>query len=233
MAKEAENLDVRHATGSNGGRESIEETLGNIWAGVLRVPHVEKHANFFEIGGDSLKAMEVISRVREVLQVDLPLISFFEEPTVVHLAEVLSGQHSELEDSLSEIWAEVLHVQRVERDANFFEIGGDSLRAMDVIARVSDVLHIDLPLVAFFEEPTIRHLADVLSAIQESTADNLAKIWAEILRVSEVERDANFFDIGGDSLKAMEVIARVNEVLKVDLPLIVFSKSPRWTTWLR
>ena len=229
MGNEAKGLDVQLASGANGGRESVEDALANIWASVLRLPRVDKHANFFEIGGDSLKAMEVVSRVREVLQLDLPLISFFEDPTVHHLAEVLSGGHTELQAALAQIWAEVLHLQQVDRNVNFFEIGGDSLKAMEVIARVSEVLHVDLPLIAFFEDPTIRHLAEVLSAGQESTADQLAKIWANVLRVPQVANDANFFDIGGDSLKAMEVIVRVSQVLHVDLPLIAFFEDPTIT----
>ena len=226
MGNETKDLNVRSVAGLNGGRKSIEDALGNIWAGVLNLPRVDKHANFFEIGGDSLKAMEVISRVRDVLQVDLPLISFFEEPTVHHLAEVLSGRSSDLEGALTRIWAEVLHLENVDRGANFFEIGGDSLKAMEVIARVGDELQIELPLIAFFEDPTIRHLAEVLSAGQQNTADKLAKIWAEVLRVPQVARGDNFFDIGGDSLKAMEVISRVSEAMQVDLPLIAFFEDP-------
>jgi acyl carrier protein len=69
-------------------RSPSEEVLSRIFAEVLRVPSVETGANFFDIGGDSLKAMEVIVRVGEVLHVELPLIAFFEGPTVTHLAAV-------------------------------------------------------------------------------------------------------------------------------------------------
>ena len=226
MGKDTKNPEVQLASRVNGGRRSVEAALANIWAEVLRLPEVDTHANFFEIGGDSLKAMEVISRVREALQVDLPLISFFEDPTVHHLVDVLAGGRSEQEQALTRIWAEVLELQEVDRNANFFEIGGDSLKAMEVISRVNEVLNVDLPLIAFFEDPTIQHLVDVLSAGQESSADKLGKIWADVLHVSQVANDANFFDIGGDSLKVMEVIARVNEVLHVDLPLIAFFEDP-------
>src|SRR5271165_5054203 len=229
MAKERANSDRGLASSSNGSRKPVEETLANIWASVLRLPHVDTHANFFEIGGDSLKAMEVIGRVREVLQVDLPLISFFEDPTVNHLAEVLSGARTELEDELANIWQEVLRLSHIDKDANFFEIGGDSLKAMEVIARVSEVLHVDLPLIAFFEDPTVSHLAAVLYGGRSSSEDALANIWAEVLRLPRVETDANFFDLGGDSLKAMEVIGRVSEVLHVDLPLIAFFEDPTVT----
>ena len=226
MAQDTANSGRLLSVGANNGRKAVKETLANIWASVLGLPRVDTNANFFEIGGDSLKAMEVIGRVREVLHADLPLISFFEEPTVDHLAEVLSRERTDLETSLTRIWCEVLRIPRVDRDANFFEISGDSLKAMEVIARVSEVLHVDLPLITFFEQPTIRHLAKVLSQGQESTEAALARIWEDVLRVSQVEPDANFFDIGGDSLKAMEVIVRVNEALRVDLPLIAFFEDP-------
>src|SRR5215813_6764807 len=226
MGNEIVNSQVKTAISSNGRRKSIEEALTNIWSAVLGQARIEKHANFFEIGGDSLKAMEVISRVRELLQADLPLISFFEEPTIEHLAGVLLGGRTELEDAIAGIWADVLGVPYVDKGANFFEIGGDSLKAMEVIAKVSDLLHVDLPLIAFFEEPTVRHLADVLSSGQESTAEQLAEIWKAVLGVSQVEMDASFFDIGGDSLKVMDAIVRVSEVMNVDLPLIAFFEEP-------
>src|SRR5271166_6991868 len=187
MAKERANSDRGLASSSNGSRKPVEETLANIWASVLRLPHVDTHANFFEIGGDSLKAMEVIGRVREVLQVDLPLISFFEDPTVNHLAEVLSGERTELEDALANIWQEVLRLSHIDKQANFFEIGGDSLKAMEVISRVREVLQVDLPLISFFEDPTVHHLAEVLSGERNDLEAALARIWAEVLHRQQVD----------------------------------------------
>src|SRR3954470_23154252 len=72
-----------------GAHQSTRDALVDIWAEVLRLPLVEVDANFFDIGGDSLKAMEVIMRVGEVLQAELPLMAFFEDPTVAHLAAVI------------------------------------------------------------------------------------------------------------------------------------------------
>jgi amino acid adenylation domain-containing protein len=229
MGKETAKSGSGALAAQNGGRKSIEEALGNVWASVLRVSTVDRDANFFEVGGDSLKAMEVIARVREVLQADLPLMSFFEDPTIRHHAEVLAGVRTDLEAALAQIWADVLQLPSVDRDANFFEIGGDSLKAMEVIAKVSETLHVELPLIAFFQEPTVRHLADVLSADAGDTLARLTKIWEEVLRLPRVAQDANFFDIGGDSLKAMEVIVKVSEAMHVDLPLIAFFEDPTVT----
>jgi acyl carrier protein len=160
------NTDLQSQAASPHDPRVSEEALARIWEEVLRLPHVEKHANFFEIGGDSLKAMEVIARVSEVLHVDLPLIAFFEEPTVAHLAEVISGGSSSSKEALANIWAQVLRVPSVGMGANFFDIGGDSLKAMEVIARVSEVLQVDLPLMAFFEDPTVTHLAAVVDELK-------------------------------------------------------------------
>ena len=168
MQNGAENLNVQGLTSRNGGRNSIEDALGHIWAEVLRIPPVDRSANFFEIGGDSLKAMEVIARVSDELHFELPLIAFFEDPTIQHLADVLSEGRESTSDKLAKIWADVLHVPQVAADANFFDVGGDSLKAMEVIARVSEAMQVDLPLIAFFEDPTIAHLAEV---VYELTAE--------------------------------------------------------------
>jgi acyl carrier protein len=89
MTRAAANTEPQSRSALSGGRRVSEEALAKIWVEVLRVPRVETHANFFDIGGDSLKAMEVVARVGEILQVDLPLMAFFEDPTVTHLAAVI------------------------------------------------------------------------------------------------------------------------------------------------
>src|SRR5215212_3099852 len=67
-------------------RTPVEEILCGIWAEVLGVKGVGVDANFFEVGGHSLKATQVISRIRESFQVELPLRTIFEAPTIELLA---------------------------------------------------------------------------------------------------------------------------------------------------
>jgi amino acid adenylation domain-containing protein len=68
-------------------RTQCERALVRIWAEILGIERVGVHSSFFELGGDSLFATQVVSRVREVFQVELSLRALFEEPTVAGLAK--------------------------------------------------------------------------------------------------------------------------------------------------
>jgi pyochelin synthetase len=64
----------------------IEETLTQILTQILRIDYMGIHDNYFELGGDSLRATEIISRLRDVFQIELPLQSLIKNPTVAGLA---------------------------------------------------------------------------------------------------------------------------------------------------
>ena len=75
-----------------------QKVLAEIWAEVLGIEQVGIHDNFFDLGGHSLMATQVVSRVRDIFQVDVPLTKLFEIPTVDQLSVQLEtiGNNSNL-----------------------------------------------------------------------------------------------------------------------------------------
>jgi phthiocerol/phenolphthiocerol synthesis type-I polyketide synthase E len=67
-------------------RNGIERSIADIWHECLGIEQVGVHDNFFEVGGHSLLAAQVISQLRNVFGVKLSMSSFFQAPTVAELA---------------------------------------------------------------------------------------------------------------------------------------------------
>jgi acyl carrier protein len=71
-------------------RTPVEETLANIWADVLKLEKVGVHDNFFRLGGHSLSATQVVSRMRNAFAVEVRLRQIFESPTVAEMAALIA-----------------------------------------------------------------------------------------------------------------------------------------------
>ncbi len=78
--------DMRAAVTYTAPRTPLEQQLADIWAPILKLEQVDIHDDFFELGGHSLLAMQVIARIHEVIQVELPLRQLFETPTIEAIA---------------------------------------------------------------------------------------------------------------------------------------------------
>ncbi|HEX6289378.1 MAG TPA: amino acid adenylation domain-containing protein, partial [Herpetosiphonaceae bacterium] len=76
-------------------RTPTEQVLAMIWAEVLEIERVGVHDNFFDLGGHSLRAILLLSRVRDVFQISLPLQAMFQSTTVAALAALLVEHESE------------------------------------------------------------------------------------------------------------------------------------------
>jgi acyl carrier protein len=75
-------------------RDSHETRVTEIWQEVLQVHRIGANDNFFDLGGHSLMATQIISRIREAFEVDVPLVSLFENPTIAGLAAMIRDRHA-------------------------------------------------------------------------------------------------------------------------------------------
>src|SRR5256885_16606698 len=67
-----------------------EQAIAAIWAELLKVGHIGRHDDFFDLGGDSLLAIRAVSRIRDAFGADLQTLTLFENPTIGDLAAVLA-----------------------------------------------------------------------------------------------------------------------------------------------
>ena len=72
-------------------RTPTEEMLASIWENVLHLEGIGVRDDFFALGGHSLNATQVVSRVREAFRVELPLRTLFEMPTIEALAKSIEA----------------------------------------------------------------------------------------------------------------------------------------------
>jgi acyl carrier protein len=84
------------------------------------------------------------------------------------------------------VWREVLGADRVGADDDFFALGGDSLAAARVIARIRAAFGVEMPITALFEEPTLAaQAAWLVSARIESSDPSLVQSLLDEERVRE------------------------------------------------
>ena len=67
----------------------IEQQIADIWIQVLDLKQVSIHDNFIELGGYSLIATQIISRLRKTFEIDLPFHILFEAPTIAELSNIV------------------------------------------------------------------------------------------------------------------------------------------------
>jgi non-ribosomal peptide synthetase-like protein len=129
---------------------------------------------------------------------------------------------SSTESGFAEVLADVVRVERVSVDSNFFDdLGADSMVMAQFCARVRK--RPDLPSVSIkdiYQHPTIRSLATALADTTPVPLERvLAEVLADVVRVERVSVDSNFFDdLGADSMVMAQFCARVRK--RPDLPSV-------------
>ena len=121
-----------------------------------------------------------------------------------------------MEKQLGEIWQTALGVDRIGVADDFFELGGQSLVAVRLLARMKKVWGVDLPLATFFEAPTVEKLAAVVQAelgIDAQAADSAAapvkrpvrRGWSTLVPIQPRGSRAPFYCAAGQGGNAMNL----------------------------
>ncbi len=76
-------------------RNETESTIMKIWQEVLGIGEIGVNDNFFDLGGDSLQATQLNSRIRSIFSVDLPIQEFFKSPTIMETAASVEQMKAE------------------------------------------------------------------------------------------------------------------------------------------
>ena len=98
----------------------------------------------------------------------------------------VSSAISETEAVLIQIWNEALGVEHVARDSHFYDLGGDSLCAILIMARIEKQLHVELDLRVFLTYPKLFSLASEIDRMKEQRQGRLLTPLVRVSRESEI-----------------------------------------------
>jgi len=125
------------------------------------------------------------------------------------------------EAGLGEIWAALLGLEAVPRDVDFFALGGDSLRAVDLFIRIRERFGLDLTLAVLVQASTIEALA---KRIDSGGADDLAEFRSlKRIQAGQAEQPPLFWVHGGDG--HVLIFKFFSENLGAEYPVYAF----QWT----
>lgn len=121
------------------------------------------------------------------------------------LAENFVAPHTAIQKIITNIWIEILGVQRIGIHDNFFELGGHSLLTTRLIVKIREAFQIDLPLRILFESPTVESLANTLENII-------------LANTSTIVDQTNIIDFDAEAVLDSTIIPEINAVETISEP---------------
>lgn len=148
-------------------------------------------------------------------KIDLNALPFPEAEGKIDM-EAVQDEDGPITQQLQKIFSEVLQQSAVSVNDDFFKLGGDSISALQVLAKAHDI-GLTLSIKSLFEAKTIANLIKDIntesnkSALEDSISHKLCAIWQSVLGVEKVSSNDDFFKLGGDSITALQVLAKAHE----------------------
>lgn len=104
-------------------QNETEQKILKVWQGVLGISKIGVNDSFFEIGGDSLQATQLTSRMRDQFGVDLPMQVFFDAPTISETAAAIEDlKNSKEKEAEEEIMKMIEQLSEDEIDAEIMNM---------------------------------------------------------------------------------------------------------------
>lgn len=183
----------------------IEKKIVEIWEGLFERKITSLEDDFFEIGGDSLKATQVISELQQFADVDLDFEDIFDFPTITELSGYVTSQMS-LERQIMLIFAEVLKSGNIDAMDSFFDLGGHSLMANQLLVRMRAQFEIALNFEDVYNNPSAYELARFIQAKKDS---NVAGTPWDIVPLQPIAPQDQYY--ASDAQKQMWIMSRVDK----------------------
>jgi acyl carrier protein len=116
-----------------------------------------------------------------------------QETTGVHPRPDITSKYeapsNNIEEVIVDIWKEYLGIEKIGINDSFFELGGNSLLATQIVSRIRKVFQIDIPLKEIFNNPTVKSVVDKIIDIWGGfdVAEEIAAVFKEIEVLSDEE----------------------------------------------
>ena len=112
--------------------------------------------------------------------------------------------NSQVETLVAELFAEVTGVERIGVNDNFFALGGDSIRGLQLVSRIQASLQLELSPVAVFRYPTVALLAQEVGRVAEALfGESIEDLLSEIEAMSDAEAEALLSGMDADQLDSV------------------------------
>lgn len=158
---------------------ATETTIATLWADVLPdTTSFGRTDNFFRSGGNSLLATKVINRLNQQFGIHLDFEDIFDFPELGQLASYIDGL-STTTDKIIGYWKDVLKTDQIKPEDNFFDLGGHSLMASQVLNRINQAFGIALNFEDFFENGVVTELASLVDEKRQTRTVTSALVRAD------------------------------------------------------
>ena len=125
-------------------------------------------------------------------KLDVKALALAKEAAQQDSEEAYVAPINSVEEKIAGIWSQLLGIERVSINDNFFHIGGNSIFAIQLISRLNKTFNLELPLRTVYDKPQLSDLAAGIIQLQAEQADaaELNKLLAELETISEQDARA-------------------------------------------